>query len=277
MSTQIYWQIEDGTLAVMMKSWNLLPDQLHRLEQNKQESPTGLSVQEGVAVIPIQGVITPQPDFFSAIFGGGNTSLDVLTAQIQEAMERSDVDSVLYNVNSGGGRASGVDEAASLLAKASTIKPSAAQITGSMGSAAYYLGSQAGKVFFSSRTDMAGSIGTRIILEDTSERYKEMGIRVIPIHTGSMKSVGIDGLPITEEQVAVMQNHVDQLQGFFEESVQSGRPGIDISKVNNGQMFLAEEAVQLGLADGIQSASSTARQLMDRVDVQKQVRTVTSF
>ncbi len=277
MSTDIFWQIEDGALSIMMHNWeHFSAQQFIQAQQGEKKSDSILNVQQGVAVIPIQGSITPTPDFFAAMMGG-NTPLNLLGAQLHEAMERQDVTSIIFDIDSGGGRASGVDEMANAIFQAGKVKPTVAQVSGAAGSAAYYLASQADKIYLDSRTTMTGSIGTRVILTDTSGAAEQAGAKVIPVDTGAMKSLGAPGVPITDDQIKVVQEHVNTLQSYFEQSVQRGRPQIEMDKVNNGQMFLAEESVQLGLADAIQPLHVTVRQLMDKVEVNSKASFVSKF
>lgn len=277
MATDIFYQIEDGALAVMMQNWSLItPEQLLHQHEATEKAQSSINVQDGVAVIPIQGMITPQADFLSALMGG-NTSLDVLSFQLTEAMSRKDVEGIVFDVSSGGGRASGIDQMASMIFQAGKVKPIIAQVNGAAGSAAYYLASQASKIFLDDRTTMVGSIGTRVILTDTSEAAAQQGARVIAVDTGNMKSAGTPGLPITDEQVAVVQAQVDVLQGYFEESVHRGRPQVDMSKVTSGEMFLGEQSVELGLADAIQPLHVTVRQLKAKMEINSKASFVSKF
>jgi len=271
--SELIWHINDSSYAVMMKNWSTFQGQVQMFDT---DVPKIQQKGQGVAVIEINGMITPTPDMFAALFGG-NTPLTHLRAQLNEAMEDPEVEAIVLDVDSGGGRASGVDEMAAELYEAGQRKPIVAQVRSGVGSAAYYLASQANAIYADSRTSMAGSIGTRVILIDDSQAAEEAGFKVIPIDTGNMKSVGISGVPITEDQVKVIQGQVNKLQEFFEESVLRGRPNMDINKVNDGRMFLAEEALELGLIDGIQPGSTTIRNVLERVDVKRQSARVRGF
>jgi len=245
------------TSASFQKAFDEVTTQTSRTESS-------LEVLDGVALIKIHGMITPEPDFMALMFGGGNTTIKSIRMQLREALERDDVSSILLEVNSGGGVATGIDELAAELFQARHIKRIYTQVTGTMASAAYYLGSQANRIFASSRTNAGGSIGTYMLLTDRSEQAKREGIKIISIDTGLMKTVAVPGVAITPAQIDRVRDRVEQLQEFFEQSVLRSR-NIDPDDfemiTDTADVFLAETSVELGLFDGIQHPGKTVAQL----------------
>jgi protease-4 len=76
------------------------------------------------------------------------------------------------------------------------------------------------------------------------------------------------GTKITEAQRADFQRVVDQMFEMFLASVAKGR-GVSADRVRevaDGRVFLAEEAIALGLADGVQSMDATLAGLRARSD-----------
>ena len=128
------------------------------------------------------------------------------------------------------------------------------------GSASYYVTSQANKIYATNRTNQIGSIGTRLVVKDVSEAMEKAGIKNVVIDTGKNKTIG-EGNKVTQAQEEYLQGIVDQLEGFFEQTVQRGRPGIDINAVNDGSIFLAQVAKEKGLIDGIDSMEGTRARL----------------
>lgn len=213
--------------------------------------------QKGIATIPINGPLAPMPHALMKMFGGTSTS--ELKRSFNQVQGNPKIKGVLMPVNSPGGNNAMIDETASLINQIAKVKPVLAHTTGENGSAAYYLSSQANKNFAQNRTNRIGSIGTRLVISDDSEAMEKAGIKNIVIDTGKNKSVGHG--PVTDEQKEYLSGIVNELNGFFEESVKRGRPNIDINQVNDGSIFLANQAVTNGLIDNVQSLEETRGRL----------------
>lgn len=219
----------------------------------------GLAIRRhgAVAVIPVRGMLLPRAPWWAIAEGYATSTHEVraavLAAQADDAVER-----VILLMDSPGGSVMGVDETAVAIAALAAAKPVTVQVAGQMASAAYYLGSQ-GTEIVAGRTDMIGSIGTRITLWDMSRAFEEMGVTVHTVDTGPFKSAGEPGTPITEEHLGYFQSVVDGFQRYFRAAVQRGRSLDDkqFAAVADGRMWLAEEAQALGLIDRIATADET--------------------
>jgi signal peptide peptidase SppA len=222
----------------------------------KLPEPKVMAVDKsGVAHVSIKGALMPNRSLLMQAMGGTSTT-DVNNA-FREIQRNPKIKGVFMHVNSPGGSIGGIDQTAELIHNVRQEKPIVGQITGTASSAGYYLASQANKLFATSRTNSAGSVGTRMVLTDASQAAEKAGIKRIAIDTGPNKSLGVPGLPVTADQQAHLQDQVNTLQRYFEQSVQRGRPNIDMGAINDGSNFLAEQAQQRGLIDGIQSAERT--------------------
>lgn len=215
--------------------------------------------RKGIATIPINGPLAPMPHAMMKMFGGTSTS--ELKKSLLEAQSNSKIKGVLMPVNSPGGNNAMIDETANLIHEISKVKPILAQTMGENGSAAYYLSSNANKIFAQNRTNRIGSIGTRLVIADDSEAMQKAGIKNIVIDTGKNKSIGQSGVKITDEQKEYLGEIVQELNSYFEESVVRGRNNIDINQVNDGSIFLAKNAVKNNLIDGIQPIEKTRARL----------------
>lgn len=215
--------------------------------------------KKGIATIPIVGPLAPASHATMKMFGG--TSTVELNKQLKAAKNDNRIKAVYMPVDCPGGRTTMVDETAQVVSEISKIKPIISQVTGENGSAAYYITSGSNKIFASNRTNRVGSIGTRLAVRDESEAMEKSGVKIHLIDTGKNKSIGHPGSPITEDQKAYLNDMVNELQGFFEETVKQGRPNVDIDSVNDGSVYLAKTALQKGLIDGIASPADTMARL----------------
>ena len=224
--------------------------------KSQPKPPPIMSISNGVAQVSIKGPLMPNKSLIMQAMGG--TSTQDINDSFQQILRNDRVKGVLVHVNSGGGSAAGIDQTAELIHEVAQKKPIVAHINGSSASAAYYLTSQATKVFAGNRNDVVGSVGTRLVMQDTSVAANKAGVEMVVIDTGANKSIGLPGTKITTEHKSHMQSQVMQLQRHFEESVKRGRPLIDMSAINDGSVWLAEEAQQKGLIDDIHPIQKSA-------------------
>jgi len=214
--------------------------------------------KKGIATIPIMGPMAPMPHAVMKMFNGTSTS--ELKKSFQQALTNPRIKGVLMPVNSPGGNNAMIDETAALIREVSQRKPVLAHVTGQNGSAAYYASSQANKIYAQNRTNQIGSIGTKLVIQDTSEALEKAGVKNIVIDTGNNKSIG-QGTKVTEAQQEYLQEIVNTLQGYFDKTVVEGRPDVDINAVNDGSIFLAQIAKEKGLIDGINPIENTRARL----------------
>ena len=208
----------------------------------------GYTLINGVAVIDLAGPLMK----FDSKFGGTNT---VRARQaLRAAVADPAASSILLHVDSPGGSVAGTAELAADVKSADGVKPVHAHIDDMGASAAYWIASQARKVTANAMA-MVGSIGTLLVLEDTSQAMDAAGIKVHVLSTGAFKGAGADGAPVTPEQLAYMQSLVDGMNAGFLAAVGDGRQ-MDkkaLANVADGRVWLAKEAKSLWLIDAVDS------------------------
>lgn len=202
----------------------------------------------GVAVIRIQDQIQKGQSKF------GGTSTIVTKIALRQAVAADDIKSVLLAVYSPGGQVDGVSDLADEILKTRQSKPVSAYIEDLGASAAYWIASQAQRIT-ANRTAHIGSIGVFAVLTDLSGLAEREGVSVRLISTGPYKGLGAPGTPVTPALVDEVQSHVDAIGAFFFQAVQQGRKlsSSRLAAVTDGRLWLASEAQQLGLIDGIES------------------------
>lgn len=203
---------------------------------------------EGVAVIRISDGITKGPSKF------GGTSTIITRQALRAAVQAEDIRSILLAVYSPGGQVDGVSDLADEILKTCQSKPVVAYIEDLGASAAYWIASQAQRIT-ANRTAHIGSIGVFAVLTDLSGLAEREGVSVRLISTGPYKGLGAPGTPVTPALVDEVQSHVDAIGAFFFQAVQQGRKlsSSRLAAVTDGRLWLASEAQQLGLIDGIES------------------------
>ena len=254
--TQEPWAIApeamDGIIGLAM---DMAAGKLFTLPQS--EAPQSImSVADGVATISITGPLLPTTDEWDRVMIGA-TSLDEVRSTVESAAADPSVTSIVLNIDSPGGTVRGTPEAADAIYEASKVKPVRAHTSGTMASAAYWLGSQATSVSMT-RSASVGSIGVMVPHIDQSKRAEMLGVKVELFTTGKFKAAGFPGTSLTESQRELIQERIDQVFGEFKSAVT--RQGRKIpAEAMQGQTFYGPQAESLGLATVARSASQAGK------------------
>jgi signal peptide peptidase SppA len=206
------------------------------------------------AMISIDGPIAFNPSLIDRLIFNAVSTQDIMKA-VADVSQDDQIESVVFNINSPGGEATKIHQVADMVDSLSKQKATASVNTGIMASAAYFIGSQVGKIFAEDKLNETGSIGTVTVINDYSEAAKQAGIKVTKIATGPLKGAGMMGTPITADIINMVQKKVNRIQENFSQAVERRRDAdmSDGSEARSGQSFFFEEAQQLGLIDGIKT------------------------
>lgn len=218
-----------------------------------------MELVNGTAIITISDIIVSWCSYFY-------TSHPALQQCFKYLTQYKPQNGVVLLIDSPGGMAKGSAETIDALdaLQDAGVKVTA-QVAGGCFSAAYKIASRCREGIYVHRMDEVGSIGTKMILDDTSEHYAQMGIKPIAITNegASFKTLGESGLPITEEQIAFLNEYTQQIFAEFKRCVMTGRALSEeqFAAVSDGRWWLPEEAMSLGLIDGIRTTNETLMSL----------------
>ena len=224
----------------------------------------GYHAIEGVAIVPIDGVIQKHARQVNDISQPRGTSCEGLSAAITTAIGDDRVAAILLDVYSPGGAVQGIADLADQLADAGEVKPLVAQVNELAASAAYWLASQAETVNVN-QTGEAGSIGVYTVIDDSSRWFSEQGVTVHLVRSGTHKGVGEDGVPVEAEHLEELQRLVDELSGIFKAQVARGRQmsAEQIGELADGRVHIGRSAVEIGLADAVQTFDETLASMIE--------------
>lgn len=210
---------------------------------------TGPQMVGDVAVIKINGPITPKSSWFSMYFGA--TAVDDLQAQFRTALADPAVRTILFQINSPGGLIDMVPEFADEVFSARGQKPILAVADTLAASAAYWIMSQADTIYATTSSQL-GSIGVFCEHSDISGMLEKAGVKIRLIAHGDNKTAGNPYEPLSPEAEAVFQANVDEIGDWFDTAVARGRgvkKGVVLDTFGQGLMFRGKQAISLGLAD----------------------------
>lgn len=213
--------------------------------------PQGYDVIDGVAVIPIDGVIAKRMNLLTHISGGIST--DLLARDFKAALNDPTVRAIVLNIDSPGGTVDGTIDIANIVFQARGAKPIVAYTDGMMASAAYWIGSAADRVYIGNDATHVGSIGVVTTHVDISQAEAQAGRKTTEIYAGKYKRIASQYEPLTDEGRATIQERVDYIYSVFVSAVAAHR-GIseaDALAMADGKIFTGNQAVIAGLVDGV--------------------------
>lgn len=219
------------------------------------------SVQGGVQVLNVFGVVAQRMDMFSQMSGG--TSTEKLTKDFRSAVNDPSIKAIVLNIDSPGGTVFGVQELADEIYSARANKHVVAVSNSMAASAAYWIGSAADE-FVVTPSGQVGSIGVYTMHQDLSKLYEEMGINTTFIQAGKYKTEGNSLQPLSDEARASMQDDVNFYYDAFVGAVAKGR-GVTSSVVKNtygqGRMLNSRDAKAAGMVDRVDTLDGVLTRL----------------
>ena len=242
-----------------------------------QNGEQGYEVMNGIATIPLHGVIGKRMNVLRQISGGASHQL--FSRDVRMALEDPKVKGILLEIDSPGGTVDGTAEAAMAVRSARGVKPIVALADSTMASAAYWIGSWADQVYAGDGVTQVGSIGVIATHYDTSVAEAERGIRVTEIIAGKFKAAASQHTPLTADGKEELQRLVDGIYSQFVSSVglARGRSAVDVQdNMANGRVFLSHDAVDRGLIDGVMPRDDVIAELRQRIKDSKRTAVAVS-
>ena len=229
-----------------------------------KNEPKGYENRNGVAILPIEGVIAKRMTLLGSISGGTSTSH--AAAEFSRAMDDPQIKAVVLAIDSPGGAVDGTQEFASLVASYRGIKPIVAHTDGMMASAAYWIGSAADSVWISGDTTQVGSIGVVATHRDTSGADAAEGIKTTEVVSGKYKRIASSTGPLTADGLAYLQAQTDAIYAAFLGDIARNR-GVDVDHAHDvmadGRIFIGKAAIDAGLVDGVSTLDALVTRLAD--------------
>ena len=222
-----------------------------------------MSVENGVAMIALDGVLAKRANLMQKISGG--TSTQVVGQQFAEAIADDSIKGVVLMVDSPGGTVDGTQALADAIFNARGSKPIIAHVDGACCSAAYWIASACDSIYIDGDTTAVGSIGIIATHVDNSMAEAQAGVRVTEITAGKYKGIGSPHGPLGAGEV-VMQATADHYYSVFLQAVARNRD-MTVEEVAadmaEGQVFLGRQAIDAGLVDGVATLSDVLAEMSE--------------
>ena len=239
------WALEGDYLERMTKI--AMREDLESIQALEAKSGNQISnsteIRGDVAVIHINGVISRYANLFHAVCGGVSTEL--LSKEFNQALESKSVKSIVLNIDSPGGEASGIHELGEMIFHARGRKPIRAYVGGMGCSAAYWIASACDRVVMDA-TAAVGSIGVVASVVKRDDQEGQTSYEFVSSQSPN-KRLDVD----SDKGQQAMQGQLDQMADVFIDRV-ARNMGVDRNQVLNdfgrGAMVIGQEAVECGMA-----------------------------
>ena len=210
-----------------------------------------IDVKDGVVqVIYAEGEITQAN--ISPFAAGASTIGAGLGDKLREAAEDDDVKAVVLRMNSPGGDAFLSEQLWHAVKQLRSKKPVVVSMGDYAASGGYYISSAANRIVAQPNT-LTGSIGIFGLFPNFSELVQKVGVNVEVVKTNDFAdlTISMPYKPLTNEQRALIQRHVERGYDIFLSRVAEGRhmTKAQVDSVGQGRVWLGRKAQTLGLVD----------------------------
>lgn len=216
---------------------------------------------KGVGIITVTGSLVNRGAWLGA--SSGLTSYEGIQHQIKTAMNDSAVKSVILDMHTPGGEATGAFETAEMVRQLSSVKRTTAVVNGMAASAGYAIASGANEIV-ATESGLSGSIGVVLLHADFSRQLANAGIEPTLIFAGAHKVDGNPFEPLSTEVRSDLQDEVNNLYDMFLKTVAKGRGKrltASAARKTEARSMFGQASVDAGLADRLGSFQSVLSDL----------------
>ena len=226
----------------------------------KTDATSSTASSEHTAVVELKGEIS----------SGADASAEYVIAALRTAFEDAGSKAVVLLINSPGGSPvqAGMINDEIMRLKALHSKPMYAVVEESCASAAYYIAAAADNIYVD-KASIVGSIGVLMDGFGFTGTMDKLGVERRLLTAGSNKGMLDPFSPMNEKQKMFAQKMLDQIHVQFIDVVRKGRGDRlkESEDTFSGLFWTGQQAVELGLADGLGSLDSVARDVVGAAEV----------
>lgn len=214
-----------------------------------------------IAYLDIDGPLMKDSDLCS----WGMTDYALLMDGLRQA---PNVSSIIIDIDSPGGQVDGTATLSDAIRNCTAIKPVIGFINDGMSaSAAYWCISQCTEIYVGQPTDEVGSIGVYSTIADWNAYYASQGLPVTDVYSSLSKDKNNDYKEAIKGNEKPLQVKLDFIAQTFIDAVKQGRNGkIKGNDWATGKMYFANDAMQLGLIDGVKNLNQIIKRALELVN-----------
>ncbi len=203
-------------------------------------------------------------DLYGAIFDA-----DGFLKQVELA-KKPHIKGVLLDVNSPGGAVSPSVEMMMAIADLKKLKPVVAYASGTMASGSYYASVASTKIF-ANPGSIVGSIGVIFEMTNFEKLLEKVGVEFTIVKSGEYKEAGtFYRKPTQEERAQIEELSLKTYQMFVADVAKHRRLDPKAApQFANGRIFVAADALKLGLIDALGSYADAQNELVKLANVKE--------
>ena len=259
-------------LKIFSEKWAIMPMEIENIcssdfgdpawkESNEPNHKNNVDIRDGIAILHIDGALTYRSSWLKAIFGVD--TYDSISNAFAEIVADKSVKGIVLSIDSPGGMLSGVSDVAEQIFKARGTKECGivAHSAGHVCSAAYWIASACESVVVSSVGE-AGSIGVQAVVNNDNAADGKQTMTILRSSLSPNKNLD----PNTPAGRSALEKNIDAAAKVFLETVAKYRGTTYEDVIENygqGATFIGQDAVDAGLADGIESLDSLVEKMLN--------------
>jgi len=223
------------------------------------ELPT--HAEKHTALVEINGVIAADAE----------ANADTIVTGIRDAFDSPNAQGLILRLNTPGGspvQAGIINDELQRLQETRPDFPVYAVIQDVCASGGYYIAAAA-KEIYADKASIVGSIGVRMDSFGFTETIEKLGIERRSLTAGENKAFLDPFLPMREQDIKHAHNMLDNIHQQFINVVKAGRGDrlSDNPDLFTGLFWSGEQALPLGLIDGLANSSTVARDIIGAEDI----------
>ena len=203
------------------------------------------------------------------LFGVSPDPVALLLRQIRCATEDDEVAAILLEVDSPGGGVTASDEIYEALRRfrASEVGRRVVVHVRDVGASGAYYVAMAADYVMAEPTSIVGSVGVIMQTLNMKGLGDKLGLEAVTIASGENKDLLNPFEEVDTNQVALLQGVVDAMQDRFAGLVMAARD-LESRALLDGRIFVAGDALEAGLIDGIGYEDAALDELARQLDVE---------
>jgi protease IV len=215
---------------------------------------TGVSVKEAkrkssenkIGLIYAEGSIVDGEGGVQEIGG------DRFAKELRKLRENEDVKAVVLRINSPGGSATASEIILREIQLLRAQKPVIVSMGDVAASGGYWIATGGSRIF-AEPTTITGSIGVFGLLFNLQQIAKNNGVTWDAVKTARLADINTSTRPKTEQEIAILQQYVNQIYDLFLDKVSKSRnlPKARVAQIAQGRVWSGADAKKIGLVDQI--------------------------
>lgn len=229
------------------------------------EGPVPYVNAEGVAVIPVHGMITKYASMINGMSQPTGMSSDRIVHAVEMAQNDPRVRSLVLDIDSPGGTVAGGEDLVVGMRAARKVggKPMVALAHDQCCSGGYLVAALCDAVYCTENS-MVGSCGVYCVIEDSSKMLESEGVQRRVVSSGEFKGAFEMGTPITEGQITELQRNITSMAKWYvTRTLVEGRgmSQADADAIADGRVWVGSETIAVGLCDGVTTLAELVKSM----------------